>query len=63
MHHHFECPACEFNDVEAKLYASPDEIYCSLCAADNGRDVLLIKWPVIPDVDREESRRAWEIIP
>jgi hypothetical protein len=38
---HFECPVCGFDDNEAGSLASESQIYCGLCAEDNGKDVLL----------------------
>jgi rubredoxin len=39
--YYFECPVCGFDHHEAKRLAEEDEIYCPLCAGDNGRDVRL----------------------
>lgn len=43
--YHFECPVCEFDDKEAGALATERRIYCGMCAGDNGRDVLLVRWP------------------
>jgi hypothetical protein len=40
----FECPVCEYDHKEAGKLATDQQIYCVLCAGDNGRDVLLRKW-------------------
>ncbi|HMF66118.1 MAG TPA: hypothetical protein VK602_00740 [Phyllobacterium sp.] len=47
--YHFECPVCEYDDKELGRFATEQEIYCGLCAADNGRDVLVKRWPVDSD--------------
>lgn len=42
--YHFECPVCEFDDGELGRLATEHEIYCGMCAADNGRVVRLVRW-------------------
>ena len=43
--YHFECRECGYDDKEAGKLATEKQIYCGLCASDNGRDVLLHRWP------------------
>lgn len=45
MLYHFLCPVCEYGDAEAGKLATESQIYCGLCATDNGVDVLLKRWP------------------
>jgi hypothetical protein len=51
--YHFQCPECGFDDKEAGQFATEKQIYCGLCAGDNGRDVLLHRWPATPEVNSE----------
>lgn len=43
--YYFECPECGLDHHEADRLAEEEEIYCSLCAEDCGRDVKLKRKP------------------
>lgn len=48
----FECPECQFDNVEAGKLATDEQVYCPVCAGDSGRDVRLRRWA--PDTRVEE---------
>lgn len=55
---HFVCPVCDFDDEEAKRLSTFDQIYCGLCAEDNGHDVQVRRWPAVDGMTRDEAKKA-----
>lgn len=55
--YYFECPECEYDDLEAKQLAKETQQFCGVCGEDTGRAIKLIRWRVIVGVSREVARR------
>jgi len=42
---HFQCPECGTSDQEFRHLAEAHDVHCEVCLADNGRTVMLRRWP------------------
>jgi hypothetical protein len=42
---HFRCPECGMGDQEFGQLAEAHDIHCEVCLEDQGRTVVLRRWP------------------
>ena len=44
-HWHSQCPECRMGDFELGRPAADQELICDLCLGEEGRLILLQRWP------------------
>ena len=44
-HWHFQCPECGMGDFELGHLAEDQKLFCEVCLEEEGRLILLERWP------------------